>query len=209
VGDQHDPEFAPRAQVIACSTGPRPGMTVVWADELGPVIPRSFPPAPGWSADGHRVKAPLEDGRGPATTGGAGALRVRDGRPSPDRSLAQLVGSQDLLGAVETANPVGTIMVVTDNLSSHTSVSTRTWLTDHPASSTLHPHGCLPAEPPGGLVAAGSPPGHGRPVGCHPEEITLATSVATCQLNARARPWVWGRPLPSPRDRRHAFTYQI
>ena len=41
------------------------------------------------------------------------------------------------------------------------------------------------------------------------EEITLATSVATCQLNARARPWVWGRPLPSPRYRRHAFTYRI
>jgi hypothetical protein len=33
--------------------------------------------------------------------------------------------------------------------------------------------------------------------------------VATCQLNARARPWVWGRPLPSPRYRRHALTYRI
>ena len=40
-------------------------MTVVCADELGPVIPRSFPPAPGWTADGHRVKAPLDYGRGP------------------------------------------------------------------------------------------------------------------------------------------------
>jgi hypothetical protein len=42
-----------------------------------------------------------------------------------------------------------------------------------------------------------------------PEEIALATRVATCQLNARARPWGWGRPAPSPRRRRHAFTYRI
>jgi hypothetical protein len=38
--------------------------TVICADELGPVIPRTFPPAPGWSPDGHRVKAPLEYSRG-------------------------------------------------------------------------------------------------------------------------------------------------
>jgi hypothetical protein len=38
---------------------------VICADELGPVIPRSFPPAPGWTLDGHRVKAPLDYGRGP------------------------------------------------------------------------------------------------------------------------------------------------
>ena len=38
---------------------------MVCADELGPVIPPSFPPAPGWTADGHRVKALLDYGRGP------------------------------------------------------------------------------------------------------------------------------------------------
>ena len=42
-----------------------------------------------------------------------------------------------------------------------------------------------------------------------PQEITLATRIATCQLNARARPWVWGRPAPSLRHRRHTFTYRI
>jgi hypothetical protein len=46
------------------------------------------------------------------------------------------IGYQQLLAAVETANPAGTIMVITDNLSSHTSLSTRTWLADTPASST-------------------------------------------------------------------------
>jgi hypothetical protein len=42
-----------------------------------------------------------------------------------------------------------------------------------------------------------------------PNEIPLATEVATGQLNARARPWVWGRPRPSPRYRRRVLTYRI
>ena len=37
-------------------------------DELGPVMPRTFAPAPGWSANGHRIKAELEYGRGPEKT---------------------------------------------------------------------------------------------------------------------------------------------
>ncbi len=108
-------------------------MTVVCADELGPVIPRSFPPAPGWTADGHRVKAVLDYGRGPEKTWVYGALRVRDGQAvtlaAPSRNS---VGYQQLLAAVEATNPDGAIMVITDNLSSHSSVSTRTWLIDHP-----------------------------------------------------------------------------
>ena len=106
---------------------------MICADELGPVIPRSFPPAPGWTLDGHRVKAPLDDGRGPEQDLGvrrAAGPRWADGHLTA--SSRNSVGYQDLLGAVETANPVGTIMVITDNLSSHTSYSTRTWLTDHP-----------------------------------------------------------------------------
>jgi transposase InsO family protein len=67
-----------------------------------------------------------------------GALRVGDGQQvtmtAPSRDS---VGYQRLLGAVETANPAGTIMVITDNLSSHTSSSTRTWLADHPRIQQL------------------------------------------------------------------------
>ena len=60
VGDQHRSRVRPkRAQVIACYTTPPEETTVICADELGPVIPRSFPPAPAWTPDGHRVKAPL------------------------------------------------------------------------------------------------------------------------------------------------------
>ena len=49
-------------------------------DELGPVSPRTFPPAPGWSRDGHRIKAPLEYSRGYDKTWVYGALRIRDGQ---------------------------------------------------------------------------------------------------------------------------------
>jgi hypothetical protein len=44
------------------------------------VIPRSFPPAPGWTTDGHRVKVPLDYGRGPEKPWVYGALRVADGQ---------------------------------------------------------------------------------------------------------------------------------
>jgi hypothetical protein len=81
---------------------------VICADELGPVIPRSFPPAPGWTMDGHRVKAPLDYGRGPEKTWVYGALRPCDGQTvtltAPSRNS---VGYQRLLAAVETANPDG------------------------------------------------------------------------------------------------------
>ena len=48
------------------------------SDELGPVVPRTFPPTPGWSASGHCIKARLDYSRGPEKTWVYGALRVRD-----------------------------------------------------------------------------------------------------------------------------------
>ena len=75
----------------------------------------------------------MDYGRGPEQTWVAGALRVADGQEvtmtAPSRNA---IGSQRLLAAVEAANPAGTIMVITDNLSSHHRLSTRTWLADHP-----------------------------------------------------------------------------
>ena len=97
------------------------------------MIPRTFPPAPGWSADGHRVKAPLEYGRGFDKVWVYGALRVRDGQEltltAPSRNTA---GWKRLLQAVERANPSGDLYVVSDNLSSHDSRALRAWLADHP-----------------------------------------------------------------------------
>src|SRR5438046_7481626 len=42
-----------------------------------------------------------------------------------------------------------------------------------------------------------------------PDEIAHATQVATAQLNARARPWIWGRPQPKPRSYRRRFIYTL
>src|SRR6266540_3531712 len=134
VDDQHRPGLRPkRAKVIALYTDPPEETTVICADELGPVIPRSFPPAPGWSPDGHRIKAPLEYSRGMDKTWVYGGLRVCDGHQvtmtAPPRNRVNYQRFNEL---VEQAKPAGTVMVIGDNLSSHTSYSTRTWRVDHP-----------------------------------------------------------------------------
>jgi hypothetical protein len=62
----------------------------------------------------------LDYSRGPAKTWIYGALRPADGQAvthtAPSRTSA---GYQQLLATVETAGPAGTIVVITDNLSSH------------------------------------------------------------------------------------------
>ena len=40
-------------------------------------------------------------------------------------------------------------------------------------------------------------------------EIALAVRVATFQLNARARPWIWGRPPPPHRQFPRRFVYSL
>ena len=102
-------------------------------DELGPVSPRTFAPAPGWSADGHRIKAPLEYSRGNDKVWIYGALRVRDGKEITKCAAARNSKNYvELLKDIEADNPTGDIFIVTDNLSSHNSLETRTWLEDHP-----------------------------------------------------------------------------
>ncbi|MFD8096828.1 hypothetical protein [Streptomyces malaysiensis] len=65
---------------------------MICADELGPVIPRTFPPAPAWSPDGHRIKAELDYTRGPEKTWVHGGLRPSDGQAvtmtAPSRNSA-------------------------------------------------------------------------------------------------------------------------
>ena len=119
-------------------------------------------------------------------------------------------GYQQLLTTVEAANPDGDIVVITDNLSSHTSSSTRTWLLDHPRIRQVFiPKGACWLNLQEGWWRLFRREAFAGQSFATPEEITLATRMATCQLNARARPWVWGRPAPSPRHRRHTFTYRI
>ncbi|MGW4412900.1 hypothetical protein ACWEJ6_53650 [Nonomuraea sp. NPDC004702] len=42
-----------------------------------------------------------------------------------------------------------------------------------------------------------------------PDDIDYATRIATTQLNALAKPWVWGRPPPPPRQLRRRFAYTL
>ena len=95
--------------------------------------PRTYPPAPGWSSDGHRIKAALEYSRGPEKVWVYGALRVRDGKAltlsAPSGNTKEYLR---LLEAVAHSNPTGELYLITDNLWSHNSTSIREWLENHP-----------------------------------------------------------------------------
>ncbi|GGK95617.1 hypothetical protein Ppa06_64010 [Planomonospora parontospora subsp. parontospora] len=198
--------------IVGLYTDPPEGAVVVCADELGPVVPRTFPPAPAWSGDGRRIKVPLECRRGSAKTWVYGALRVADGTAvtmtSPSRNSASY---QEFLQKIEDVNPgTGDIVVIADNLSSHTSLATRTWLADHPRIR----HAFIPV----GACWLNLQEAWWRIFRRHalagvsfagPGDIDHATRIATAQLNQRAKPWMWGRPPPAPRRLRRRFVYMI
>jgi len=185
-------------------TAPPAGSTVICADELGPVIPRTFAPAPGWSPGGHRIKAPLEYSRGPEKTWVYGGLRVADGQAvTMCASSRNSAFYQDFLQLEEQANPDGTLYVITDNLSSHDSKSTRAWLEDHPRiRHAFIPKGACWLNLQEGWWRIFRKTALAGQSFADPDEIAHATQVATAQLNARARPWIWGRPQPKPRSYR-------
>jgi len=84
-------------------------------------------PAPGWSPSGHRIKSETDYGRGPEKTWVYGALRPADGRETTMAAASRNSANyQGFLQRVEEANPDGEIVAVTDNLSSHNSLATRT-----------------------------------------------------------------------------------
>ena len=89
--------------------------------------------------------------------------------------------------------------MITDNLSSHSSLETRTWLEAHPR---FH-HVFIPT----GACWLNLQEGwwwlfrHDALAGqsfSNADEIEQATRVATAQLNHRAKPWIWGYLPPSP-----------
>ena len=123
-----------RTHIIGLYTQPPAGATVVCADELGPVSPRTFAPAPGWSIDGHRIKAPLEYSRSPDKIWVYGSIRVRDGQAvTLTAGSRNSVNYQRFLEMIEQASPTGDIYVITDNLSSHNS--------NQPANGSKSAHG--------------------------------------------------------------------
>jgi len=180
-------------------------------DELGPLTPRAFPPAPGWSPDGHRIKAPLEYNRGPDKVWVSGALRVEDGKSITFTSRSRnSKGYLKLLQKIERAIPVGLIYLIADNLKTHNSAMVREWLEEHPRIE----HAFIPKgaawlnliEAWWGLFRRQALAGVDFADGY---EIDQATRVATRQLNRKASPWVWGRKPKPSRYRRRTFVYRI
>jgi len=97
-----------------------------------------------------------------------------------------------------------------DNLSSHDSKSTRAWLEDHPRiRHAFIPKGACWLNLQEGWWRIFRRQALAGQSFADPDEIAHATQVATAQLNARARPWIWGRPQPKPRSYRHRFVYTL
>jgi hypothetical protein len=120
-------------------------------------------------------------------------------------------GDIALLSDREADHPKGDLFVITDNLTSHLSAETNAWLAEHPRIQQVFipkgaRHGSICKRAGGGSFAVMRLPGQSF---ANPAEIDQARSVATAQLNARAKPWVWGRPPKSPRHRRRLFYYRI
>ncbi|GAB2442826.1 transposase [Streptomyces incanus] len=182
---------------------------MICGDELGPVIPRTFAPAPGWSPDGHRFKAPLEYCRGSQKTWVYGGPRIRDGQEvafcAPSRNTA---GWLRLLQEIARAHPRGRLYVVADNLSSHTSGPIRRWLRKH---SRVHqvfiPVGACWLNLAEGWWRIFRKTALAGQSFADPAEIDRATRLATTQLNTRATPWIWRRPAPPTRTLRRRFIY--
>jgi hypothetical protein len=102
------------------------------------------------------------------------------------------------------------LYVIQDNLSSHTSGPIQAWLAEHPrvhqvpipvGASWLNPQEAwwrlLRKEAFAGQTFADH------------EEVEQAVVAATARLNCRAKPWVCGRPPPSPRHYRRLFIYRL
>lgn len=197
--------------MIELYTQPPLDSTVICVDELGPVTPRTFPPAPAWSPDSHRIKAPLEYSRGSDKAWVYGALTPRDGQEitMSARSRNSDHYCQFLL-QLEQTYPTGNLFIITDNLSSHTSLKTRTWLVDHPRIQQVFiPKGAAWLNLQEGWWRLLRREAFAGQTFADYNEIAQATVVATQQLNQRAQPWVWGRPQTPPRHKRHLFVYRI
>jgi transposase len=136
---------------------------------------------------------------------------VRDGK-----ELTRCAASRNskgyiaLLTDVEADNPTGDIFVITDNLTSHLSAETNAWLAEHPRIHQVFiPKGDCWLNLQEGWWRLFRRDALAGQSFANPSEIEQARSVATAQLNHRAKPWVWGRPLKTPRHRRRLFCYSI
>jgi hypothetical protein len=173
------------------------------------VTPRNFPPVPGWSPDGHRIKVPLNYDRGPQKVWVYGALRVRDGQALTQTARARNTsGYLELLQTLDRTYPMGDLYLIADNLASHTSGPIREWLEAHPRIQ----HAFIPV----GAAWLNLIEGWWRIFRrkafagqslADDHDIVFVTRIATLHLNRHAQPWVWGRPPKPHRVLRRRFVY--
>lgn len=181
-------------------------MTVICADELP-----GLPARPAWSPDGHRLKAVLAYSRGPERTWVYGDLRPTDGQ-----ALTMTASSRKASSTSGFCNRSGT--------------PTR------PVRSGSSPTLVQPQQPVHLELARGRPRTHhafipvdacwlnleegwwrifrkvAPPAGCsfaNPDDIAYATTLATSQLNSRAKPWISSRPASPTRRMRRGYTYIV
>lgn len=127
---------------------------MICADELGPVTPRTFSPAPGWSPAGHRIKAELDYSRGPEKTWVYGGLRPADGQAvTMTASSRNSVFYQQFLELIEDANPDGKSGSSPTTCPVTTACPPGLARGPSPHPPCLHPCGCVLAQPAGRLVA--------------------------------------------------------
>jgi hypothetical protein len=153
----------------------------------------------------------MDYGRGDEKVWVYGGLRVRDGQEVPFTAPSRnAVGYLKLLTLLDEANPAGELHLVSNTLSSHTSGPIQEWLGKHPR---VHP---VPI--PTGACWLNLQEGWWRLFRreaiagqsfADAKEIDLATQAATQHLNARAQPWVWGRPPPPHRTLCCIYIYHL
>jgi len=128
-----------------------------------------------------------------------GALRVRDGQAITLTTRSRnIAGYLQLLEAIAAANPTGDLYLISDNLSSHKSPPIQAWLAEHPrVRHVFIPVGACWLNLQEAWWRIFRRAAFAGQTFADGEEIERATAAATRQLNARAQPWVWGRPDPS------------
>ena len=104
----------------------------------------------------------------------------------------------------------GKLTLISDNLSSHKSRPIQAWLAKHPRVQQLF----IPVKAAWlnlmelwwRLLRREAFAGQSF---ADTDEVSHAAADGTRRLNARAKPWVWGRPARTPRKRRRTFVYRL
>ncbi len=100
--------------------------------------------------------------------------------------------------------------MITDNLSSPSSLATRAWQAGHPRIEQVFiPKGACWLNLQEAWWRIFRRHALAGQTFADPAENAHATDQATAQLDTHAEPWTWGRPPPAPRPRRRRFTYLL